>query len=115
MILFQIMPTRSVESLVNIGIYLLGTAMVVRRVHDVGLSGWVLVVLLALIPASLAADRYGIRLPLTEGIRVVMLIDISNLGWVAVLGMTVFLALVLWRPQVDGNRYGHNPRLGDAP
>lgn len=93
----------------------LTATLYVRRLHDSDHSGWWLLFPLMLIPASLYADHAGIKFPPTSGFRATVLIDVSNLGWVAMLVLAPIFALLLWPGTAGSNRFGRNPRIAEEP
>lgn len=89
----------------------LSGALLIRRLHDADFSGWWLLGPLMLIPASLYADYAGVRFPPTGNFNATVLIDVSNLGWIAQAVLLPFISLVaFWPGTVGDNRFGANPR-----
>lgn len=94
----------------------LSAALLVRRLHDADFSGWWLLGPLSLIPASLYADHASVQFPPTRNFNATVLIDVSNLGWIAIAVHLPFLLLVVFWPGTAGdNRFGPNPRTAVEP
>lgn len=94
----------------------LSGALLIRRLHDADFSGWWLLGPLMLIPASLYADYAGVRFPPTGNFNATVLIDVSNLGWIAKAVLLPFISLVVFWPGTAGdNRFSPNPRSAVEP
>ena len=81
------------------------TPLLVRRLHDFNVSGWWVVLPLAPVPFALLATATGTRLAEWGG-HSRIIIDVSNLGLLALLLVAMWIAIMAI-PGTDGpNRYG---------
>ena len=81
------------------------TPLLVRRLHDFNVSGWWAALPLAPVPLSLLATATGTRLSEWGG-HSRIIIDVSNLGLLALLFVALWIAIMAI-PGTDGpNRFG---------
>jgi uncharacterized membrane protein YhaH (DUF805 family) len=84
--------------------------LLVRRVHDMGYAAWWLLVPLSAIPLSTSLTFFDITLVGADSDNATMLIDVSNLGLLA-LPLGIMLMIPFFAPdELHENRFGPNPR-----
>lgn len=105
--------TGPIELIVNLALFLPGLAVLWRRFHDVGYSGWLVLAFLVGIFVGALATGVGAAMIDTgeQGLGVIVVVAGLILLLIAVIWMIVILAS---RSQEGANQYGAEPPVGDS-
>jgi uncharacterized membrane protein YhaH (DUF805 family) len=88
--------------------------LLVRRMHDMGYSGWWLLVPLSAIPLSAILQYFDVSLLGAGFGNATMMIDVSNLGLLAIPLIIMMFIPFLAPDDLHENRFGPNPRYPDS-